>query len=143
MTADHSDDNNKVGKCKPPVHSRWKPGQCGNPRGRTKGALNLKTEVKLMMEAPMVVNIKGKPKRMTTLRAMLFRLLEMGLKGNVRCMDLFLKHAVWVDGALATEPLGDISKDDQAILDAYREEIRAETAKDDTGSRSDDSEDSK
>ena len=143
MTAKHSDDNDKVGKCMPPAHSRWKPGQCGNPRGRPKGALNLKTEAKLMIEAPVVVNDRGKPKRITTLRAVQFRLREGALKGNFRCMTLFFEQAAWVYGGVATEPPGDISKDDQAILDAYREEIRAETTKDDTGSRNDDSEDLK
>jgi len=142
MTADNSDNSNKVGYCKPPVHSRWKPGQCPNPRGRTKGALNLKTEIKLMLEAPIFVNDNGKPKKMTTLRAMLLRLREMALKGHDRYMALFLEHAFRHLG-LATEPPGDISKDDQAILDAFREEIRAETNKDDAGSRDDDSEDSK
>ena len=141
MAADHSDHNDKAGYCKPPVHSRWKPGQCPNPRGRTKGALNFKTELKLMLEAPIVVHENGKPKRITTVRAVLLRLREGALKGNDRCLALFLEHAARVLGGLAMETPGDISKDDQAILDAYREEIRAETTKDDTGSRSDDSED--
>lgn len=109
MTADHSDDNDKVGKCKPPVHSRWKPGQCGNPRGRPKGALNLKTEAKLMIEAPVVVNDKGKPKRITTLRAVQFRLREGALKGNFRCMTFFSNKPLgctgaWLRSHLATSP---------------------------------------
>ena len=72
MAADHSDDDDEVGYCKPPAHSRWKPGRCPNPRGRPKGALNFKTEVKLMLEAPVTVNDKGKPKKMTTLKASLW-----------------------------------------------------------------------
>ena len=59
VTADNSDDD-KVGYCKPPVHSRWKPGHCPNPRGRPKGALNLKTEGTRMLGAPIVVNDNGK-----------------------------------------------------------------------------------
>jgi hypothetical protein len=143
MSADHPDDKNKVGYCKPPAHSRFKPGQCGNPRGRAKGALNFKTEVKLMLEAPITVNDKGKPKRMTTVRASLWRIREMALKGNVRCLNIVFEQAAQMDDSLATEPFGGISKDDQAILDAYREEIRAETSKDDTGLRNDDGEDPK
>ena len=143
MAADHSDDNEKVGKCKPPVHSRWKPGQCGNPRGRPKGSPNFKTEVKLMLEAPIVVNENGKTKRVSTSKAALLRVREGALKGDHRFLRILLEYAAWVDGGLATEPPGDISKDDQAILDAYREEIRAETTKDNSGSRNDDSEDSK
>jgi hypothetical protein len=143
MTADNSDDNNKVGKCKPPVHSRWKPGQCGNPRGRPKDAPNFTTELKRMLEAPVTVNDGGKPKKMTTLEASLWRLREGALKGKDKSLSKLLEYASRVLGDLLIEPPGDISKDDQAILDAFREEIRAETTKDDTGSRSDDSEDPK
>ena len=143
MKTDDPDDNDKVGYRKPPVHSRWKPGHCPNPRGRTKGALNLKTEVKRMLKAPIVVNENGNPKRMTTLKAVLRRVREMALKGNLRALALFLDHAARY-GGLATEPLdGSSTKDDEAILDAYEEEIRAETAKNDTRSRRDDSEDPK
>jgi hypothetical protein len=68
----------------------------------------------------------------------LLKLRETALKGNPRSLALLLEHAGrWL--GLATEPPDDSSKDDQAILDAYREEIRAETAKDDTGSSHNDS----
>ena len=33
----------KVGYASPPEHSRFKPGQSGNPSGRAKGSENLKT----------------------------------------------------------------------------------------------------
>lgn len=33
----------KVGPGKPPKHTRFKPGQSGNPKGRPKGSQNVKT----------------------------------------------------------------------------------------------------
>jgi hypothetical protein len=78
-----------------------------------------------------------------TLRASLWRVREGALKGKDKSLGMLLEYAARVLGGLAIEPPGDISKDDQAILDAYREEIRAQRTKDDTGSRGDDSEDSK
>ncbi len=33
----------KVGYCRPPLANRFRPGQSGNPRGRPKGARNLRT----------------------------------------------------------------------------------------------------
>jgi hypothetical protein len=68
---------------------------------------------------------------------------EGALKGNDKPLSMLLQYADRVLGGMAMEAPGGISKDDQAILDAFREEIRAETTKDDTGSRSDDSEDPK
>ena len=40
-----SDGGNEVGYRKPPMHTRFKPGQFGNPRGRPKGTKNLKTDL--------------------------------------------------------------------------------------------------
>lgn len=35
---DPEESGNEVGYCKPPKHTRWKPGECPNPRGRPKNA---------------------------------------------------------------------------------------------------------
>ena len=143
MSADDSDAKKKFGFGKPPTHSQWKPGQSGNSRGRPKGALNFTTEVKLMLEAPIVVNDKGKPKKVTTLKAGLLRLREMALKGNPRCLAIFLDHAARY-GGISTEPASEMSsEDDEAILDAYREEVLAEQTKENPGSRNDEDEDPK
>ena len=36
----------QVGYCRPPLHSRFKPGQSGNPKGRPKQSRNMRTIVK-------------------------------------------------------------------------------------------------
>jgi hypothetical protein len=122
-------DEKKVGYKKPPQHSRWKKGQCGNPRGRTKGALNLKNEVKLMLEAPVTVNDRGKPKRMTTLKAALWRIREKALKGHDRSIELLLNLVARYVG-LAPDSTSDISDRDKAIFDHFCEKIRAKAVKD-------------
>ena len=37
------DDNYTVGRERPPLLTRWKPGKSGNPRGRPKGGKNIMT----------------------------------------------------------------------------------------------------
>ena len=58
------DDNNKfeIGYSRPPRHSRFVPGQSGNPRGRQKGVRNLATDVKRTLEAPVKLTEQGKTK---------------------------------------------------------------------------------
>ena len=123
-------DEKKVGYKKPPQHSRWKKGQCPNPRGRPKGALNFRTVVKWVLGASVIVYDRGKPKKMTTLKASLWRVREGALKGNPRFLKMLLEHADRFQVDQATDPPGDISNDDQATLDAFREEILAKAARD-------------
>jgi len=123
-------DGKKIGYKKPPQHSRWKPGHCGNPRGRPKGALNFSTEVKRLLEALVTVNEKGRPKKISTVRATLLRLLEKALKGDVRSIALFLEYADRY-GNHATDPPSDIPPEDHAMLEAaFQRWLEREATKD-------------
>ena len=68
--AQKSDDYD-VGYGKPPVHSRFKPGQSGNSKGRPKGVRNFKTDVQATLKAPVKVTRGGKPRNVSTQAAML------------------------------------------------------------------------
>ena len=54
-----ADKSDKIGYGRPPVHSRFKPGQSGNPRGRPKGSLNFETDLKRTLQAPVTLNEWG------------------------------------------------------------------------------------
>jgi hypothetical protein len=56
MTADSSQEDRKVGYKQPPIHSRFPPGQSGNPRGRRNGLRNFATDAKAMLKAPVALN---------------------------------------------------------------------------------------
>lgn len=77
----------KIGYGKPPRHSRFKPGQSGNPKGRPKGVRNFKTDVKATLEAPVKVTREGHPHKISTQEAMLLRLREKALSGDSRALD--------------------------------------------------------
>ena len=81
--AQKSDDYD-VGYGKPPVHSRFKPGQSGNSKGRPKGVRNFKTDVQATLKAPVRVTRGGKPRNVSTQAAMLLRLREKALGGDNR-----------------------------------------------------------
>ena len=121
-----SDDDDKVGYKKPPRHSQFQKGQSGNPRGRAKSLRNLATDVKKMLETPVKVMDEGKTKRVSTQEAALLRVREKALKGNDRNLFHVVHLAQLFNPEDKTEPSGDgpLASDDQAILDAYAEEVR-------------------
>jgi len=82
-----------VGYMKPPAANRFKPGQSGNPRGRTKGRKNFRTEIAEILEAPVTITEGGEQKRVTSRAATLMRLREKALKGDTKAMDRLLQLA--------------------------------------------------
>jgi hypothetical protein len=130
-----------VGYGRPPLHSRFKPGQSGNPRGRPKGTLNFATDLEQTLAALITLNEGGKSKRVSTQRAALLRLREMALKGkNVRALEKLLSFAA-ASSVSETADARSPSGEDQAILDAFRQEILAEASAADPAERNNDKED--
>jgi len=122
-----SADDAKVGYGRPPVHTRFKPGQSGNPCGRKKGTLNFATDLKRTLEAPITLTDPGKkPRKVSTQTAVLLRLREKALKGDARALDRLLELARIFHTGPISEPTTAISSDDQAILDAFREQVLLE-----------------
>lgn len=55
----------EVGYGRPPVATRFKPGQSGNPKGRPKASKNLSTLVREKMQAKVPVREAGRERRMS------------------------------------------------------------------------------
>jgi hypothetical protein len=122
-----ADKSDKVGYGRPPVHSRFKPGQSGNPRGRPKGTLNFTTDLKRTLQAPVTLNDGRKTRRVTTQEAALLRLAEKALKGDPRALEKLVSLSATLSTNNAESPSKTTAADDQAILDRYRQLILNET----------------
>lgn len=59
----------QVGRGRPPRHTRFKPGQSGNPRGRPRGSANASRIVKRALDRKVSVRKGDKTQTMTTLQA--------------------------------------------------------------------------
>ena len=82
-----------VGKGRPPLETRWQPGQSGNPKGRRKGHRNVKTELKEIARKKITVRDGKIERQVTLLGANVLAHGVKGAKGDVRSAGLFLNHA--------------------------------------------------
>jgi hypothetical protein len=117
-----------VGYGKPPIHSRFRAGQSGNPAGRRKGLCNLITDVKRTLETPVRVKEGGRVRTRSTQEVALMVLRQKTFQGDARALDRLLELAVRFNTESAeTGTLQPFSADDQAILSTYVAERLAAT----------------
>jgi len=85
-----------VGYGRPPLHSRFKPGKSGNPKGRPKNSRNLRTIIQDALTAKIVLR-QGQGKRsISKLEGIVLRQVEGALKGNDKAALATLKMAAQV-----------------------------------------------
>jgi len=85
--------NYSVGFCRPPLHTRFKPGQSGNPSGRVKGSKNLKTLFHQILNEQIPLRDGTQSKSITKAEALMRRLIIGGLNGDGRSMMTLMRIA--------------------------------------------------
>jgi ribosomal protein L33 len=111
-----------IGYCKPPTHSQWRPGQCGYPQGRRKNTRNFKTDVKATLKAPVQVTRGAQPRKISTQEAMLLRLREKGLNGDVRALERMIQLAQVYNNEELASSVG-LTVEDESVLRVYRARV--------------------
>jgi len=81
----------KVGPGKPPRHTRFKPGQSGNPKGRPKGSKNFATILQQQLTKKITITVDGKPRRVTVQEVIARRLATDSMKGTTKAMELLIR----------------------------------------------------
>ena len=64
------EDTYEVGYARPPLRTRFKPGQSGNPKGRTKQSQNLRTIVRQVSNEQIQIREGDRPRRMSRMEAL-------------------------------------------------------------------------
>lgn len=90
---DASESEYTVGYKRPPVHSQFKPGVSGNPRGRRKGYSNIKEEIQQVYLRKLTVQDGLKKQRIPKIVLLYNAILNEGLKGNKAAVLLAAKMA--------------------------------------------------
>src|SRR5262249_32672718 len=108
-----------VGYGRPPEHSRFQPGQSGNPAGRPRGVRNIRTDVQRTLVMPIMVKEGARPRKVSTQEAVLLVLREQALKGDARARERLLALAERYSSTVAEPSTQALPAADAEILAAY------------------------
>jgi hypothetical protein len=105
-----------IGYGKPPRAYQFKPGQSGHKAGRPKGSKNEETMLSDILKKKVRINENGKVRKITVLEAILRKVAEDCLRGNIKSVGFLLNRYYAAAAGGATQ--ADLSEDDKAVLDA-------------------------
>jgi hypothetical protein len=110
----------KVGYGRPPVATRFKPGQSGNPNGRPKGALNLKTDLRSELSEKIQIREGERSLKVSKQRAMLKAMVAKALQGDARAANVVLTLVGKLfEPESVAEQVPALTPDDQVILERF------------------------
>jgi hypothetical protein len=78
---------NGVGYKRPPDHTKFRPGQSGNPKGRPKQHRNLATDLREELAQLISIREDGKARRVTKQRAFVKGLIQRAVNGDARAVN--------------------------------------------------------
>ncbi len=121
----NGDDAYTVGYRKPPAHSRFKPGQSGNPKGKKKGNKSFKATVGSIFSEKIKVQTPRGTKTMSKLEALVRTNMNNALQGDPKAIDQVLKMAR--EAGLVNEiaetldalTMQELTEEDKAILERF------------------------
>jgi uncharacterized protein DUF5681 len=80
----------RVGYRRPPLETRFRPGVCGNPRGRPKGERTLASVVTAALKERVTISVNGRVRRVSKLEAAVRELVNRAAAGEARATQLLL-----------------------------------------------------
>ena len=109
------------------MHSRFKPGQTGNPAGRTKGGQNILTLLAKTLNTQVVINENGRRRTITKREAFIVQIVNKAASGDLRAIQQLLHLSLMMEGKeqqLASTTEFPISKEDRDIIQEIAERAR-------------------
>jgi hypothetical protein len=109
-----------VGYRKPPKQHQFQSGQCGNQKGRPRGAKNTSTMLREILERKIEVRTGSTVRKISVREAMLTRFAESALRGDIKSAAFLLQR---YDVAETAQEYANstTTQDEQEIIDAYLE----------------------
>jgi hypothetical protein len=112
------DDDDRVGYGKPPKRTRFKPGQSGNPRGRSRAIefRDWENPIQKYMLELITVTIKGKTEKIPVVDALMMTSIKRALGGCTKTLKVLLDASGGFK-ALIQEQERQKTQADQAFID--------------------------
>jgi len=80
-----------VGPGNPPIHSRFKPGQSGNPAGRPRKERNLLKLIETELDTEISLTENGQRQRMSKREALAKRMVNSALQGDPKAVTALIR----------------------------------------------------
>jgi Family of unknown function (DUF5681) len=113
-----------VGYGKPPVQTRFRKGQSGNPKGRGKGSRNFATVFMAAMSQSVTIAENGRRKRITKLDAAVTQLANDAARGDKKSIQLVFALLQVLEPRVEAQRLPkDIEPADEAVLAELKDRL--------------------
>ena len=116
------DGASRAGYKRPPQHSKFQPGQSGNPKGRPKGALNLETDLTQELTEKITIREGERCLNVSKQRALVKSVVAKAFKGDIRALGLVFQLVakfVVLEGVASARERDLLSDDETAILERF------------------------
>ena len=117
-----------TGYANPPEHTRFKPGQSGNIKGRPKSSKNYLAMAAKEFDKPVIATENGRPRKISKKEAFVTETINKAIKGDKKCADLAYKL---MEDSDAYKERAQFDKDrqqkiDLAIIENFRQRVLEE-----------------
>ena len=119
--------NYKVGYKKPPLHSRFKKGRSGNPRGRPRGAKNFSTVLNDALNQRVVVTENGRRRKISKRELGIRQLVDKFAMAEVQATRLLLGLMLERERLVAAAPPAErrsFGAADEKVIDNLLKRLR-------------------
>lgn len=112
------DETYRVGRGRPPLHTRFAPGKSGNPRGRPKGHKSMESIICELLDQKVFIGVGDKRRSVSRREAMMMQQVQSALKGDRKAVEFLLAAQSSADAVSGQEPSA-LTAADEAIIARY------------------------